>query len=149
MKKLIKLIILVALVLGGVVLGIGIANSQRELIEEKFEISENFSDFDINIDTSNIQFVKANDNNTSVVFNKKDGETNKAEVVDNKLVITQKSKSWFSNILSFSFKKSKIFVYLPNESYSDLSLVSSTGDITIPKDFKFSNASLQNRTTSS
>jgi DUF4097 and DUF4098 domain-containing protein YvlB len=62
-----------------------------------------------------------------------------AEVVDGTLTIKQiDERNWYEYI-GITMGDSDIIVYLPETEYKNLLIEVSTGDINIPKDFKFEN----------
>ena len=107
-----------------------------------YEITEKFTDINIATDTADIQF-KLSDNKKCIVeCYEKEKEKHSVAVLNDTLninVIDQ--REWFDFICINSVSP-KITVYLPEIHYSTLLVDESTGDIEIPKDFKFENANI-------
>ena len=113
-----------------------------KLSTEKFEtntynISQEFSNISINTDTSDVFFAVSDDGTCKVVCYELVKIKHFAEVKDGTLnVSTTDNRKWYEHI-GLSFHSSKITVYLPKTEYASLFIKESTGDIEIPKDFKF------------
>ncbi len=101
------------------------------------EINDDFDYISISTDTADIVFA-VSDNDKCIVECFEDvnaKHTVKAE--DDTLTINViDEKAWYDYI-GVDFSSPTITVYLPKTEYATLSVIESTGDITIPKDFKF------------
>lgn len=117
-------------------------NSIAEAGKTKFvtntvDISADFNNISIDSDTEKIRFVPSEDGKCKVVFYESENEKHNAEVKDGMLSITKAStKEWYE-LIPFGFESPSITVYLPKTEYGALSIRESTGDIEVPKDFKF------------
>ena len=140
----------VALVGGAALFAYGLYKNKGndEFLTHDHTFEENIDDIDINLNTSNLEFKKAEDDKVKVVCVEKEKVYHTAEVKDNKLTIKQvDDRKWYQKyILNFNFKSTSVTVYLPEASYNDLTIDNDTGKIVINKDFSFANIDLQNDT---
>ncbi len=111
-----------------------------EYKEYTFDITDNFTNIDVDTDTEDITFKPSTDGKCSVVFYVEDYKTPEANVKSGTLEIkTTENRKWYDHISpTFSFEDAYIYVYLPENEYERLNVNFSTGDITIPSDFTFS-----------
>lgn len=139
MNKLIIIFIGVALLItGGVIFTIGVINRPSKPLEEKeYYIEEAFNNFDFQIETGDLLFVKSSDATPKVVVEENEDEYYEVSVESNTLVIKSVTKKWYERITFFNFGKRKITVYLPQTEFDSFNLTSSTGDINMPSDFTF------------
>ena len=133
---------------GAIVFGIGSAKEVKEeqLITHTYELELPLSNFDIDIETADLEFKPATDGKGLVVVEEKEKEYHTVIQEENTLFIDNiVTRKWYENLLSFASKKMKITIYLPTENitYNKLSITTSTGDITIPKEFMFENTSIE------
>ncbi len=104
----------------------------------EYEISENFKNISVVADTADIVFVPTADLNGSVVCHERKNIKHTVTVRDDTLVIEiEDTRKWYEHISFFDFGSSKITVCIPQGEYGALSIQASTGDVEIPKDFKF------------
>ncbi len=112
----------------------------------EYEIDEDYINLSILTDTADIKFMPSENLKSSVVCyeqkNVKHSVAVKNGTLEIKVVDTRK---WYEHIGIF-FTSPKITVYIPQGKYGTLSLNSSTGDIEIPKDFKFESIDILNST---
>ncbi|MBQ3552384.1 MAG: DUF4097 family beta strand repeat protein [Clostridia bacterium] len=102
-----------------------------------YEISEEFSDISMNTDTADIIFALSNDGKCRVECYEEEKAKHFVEIQEDTLVIKMiDEKSWYDYI-GINFGSPKITVYLPKVEYTSLFINESTGDIQIPKNFKF------------
>ena len=143
MKRFIFLIISIALlVTGAIILSVAIKRSTKGGLEEKtYDIENEFTDFDIELDTSNVEFIYTTDGKTKVVVKENEKDFHKVEVNEGTLKVTQnENKKWYEYLFDFSFDKKKVTIYLPLKEYNKLVIKSSTSDVIIPNDFTFNSA---------
>ncbi len=107
-----------------------------------YEISEEFSAIKINTETADILFEKSGDDTCKAVCREDENIKHSASVKNGILTVkSEDSRAWYEHI-GFSFHSPKITVYLPKTDYLSLAVKESTGDIKIPKDFKFGSADI-------
>ena len=126
-------------VIGAVLLGLGIANERvnRELVTHTYEIKDSVNVFDINISTADLYF-KKDEENPRVVVKEREKEYHEVSVNDETLSIKFVNElKWYENIFDFSVGKMEIEIYLPEQEYKELKIISSTGDIEVNKDYSF------------
>lgn len=143
-----KKVAIVFIVIGGVLVtagavALGVAavygyNQSQKLVTREHVVEENFANFDIQIEAANIEFQTANDGKCKVVCHEKEKYYHTVEVVNNALTIRTKDElkgidKWFGYSGNMS-----LIVYLPTDTYENLNITCSTGDIFID-DFNFVN----------
>ncbi len=104
-----------------------------------YEITENFNNISIITETSDVVFVPAENQKASVVCHEQKNMKHSVIVQNGKIVIeVVDTRKWYEYI-GINFSTPKITVYIPQGEYGKLSIKSSTGDVKIPKEFKFEN----------
>ena len=136
----------VLVIVGIIVCGVAMAKVNWNINElsnvkyetNTFEISEDFRNISIRSSTEDIKFVPAEDGKCKVVFFEREDEKHAAAVQNGTLVISKTdSREWYDRMFSFSVKSPSITVYLPKAEYASLNITEDTGDIEIPKYFRF------------
>lgn len=151
MKKVILIPIIVGsalLVTGGILLGVGLANSASSGTNVTREelLNEDFNNFDFNLDISDLTFVKTNDGTKKIVFQEQKKLFHEFTVEDGTLKVKFKdNRAWNEKWFSFGVNI-KVTVYLPETSYGNLKIDSDTGDTNIPEDFTFDSFHLEGHT---
>ena len=147
MKKIILLPIILGsalLVTGGVVFTIAIINSTSNSIistKTKNLEAETFSKFDIDLETSDVEFKVSSDGSKKVVFSETEKNHHTCKVENNTLIIKQvDERKWYETILDFTQTSIKTTIYLPADNYDSLKIKAATSDIKIPHDFSFVDA---------
>ena len=131
----------ILLVAGGVVLAVGIKNYEDTPMQSKtIELNaETFNNFSFNMSTSDVEFKVSADGSKKVVLSELNKEYHEVKVENNTLYIKQiEELSWKDRTFNFHFKNLKAEVYLPSGEYGEVTAVTSTGDVRLPKDFTFS-----------
>ena len=121
-------------------LGIRFFRTSTSGSAKTWTLKENFSDITIKSKTCSIKFYKSSDRNGKVVWT--GSKNTKLSVGTNwgTLLVEEKFKlPWFLRPISI-FDSSEIQIWLPKESYDDLSVKSDTGSIVIPTGFSFNTA---------
>lgn len=102
-----------------------------------YEIAENYNNIRITTDTAHIVFVPAENDKSSVVCFEQKNSKHLVTVKEGTLVIEVVDvREWFEHI-GINFGMPKITVSIPQAEYGTLSVTSGTGDVKIPKEFKF------------
>ena len=102
-----------------------------------YEVSKDFDDISINMDTTDITFVPTDDGVCRVVCHELEKVKHSVAVKDGLLTIsTIDTRKWYDHI-GIYLGTLKMTVYLPNDKYNDISIETDTGDVLIPKDFAF------------
>lgn len=147
MKKFLTIIIIVAVVFlisGGVVFGIGMANSNNELITNAIELTDDFNKIEINLDTANFKIAPTTDSTKKVEIKEKEKDLHKVSVNDNTLSIKcEDNRPWYKKFFDFNFKRQLVILYIPEGIYGNLNVNTSTGDIELPENFEFDNLKIE------
>lgn len=145
-KFIIWLIVAVALILLGVAVFANAMNglqwdfsklSTEEYQTNEYALTQPFQNITVSTDTADVIFVKAIDGKATVTCHEHENEKHTVEIVDGTLMVQlSESKNWHDYIGIYTGTP-KITVSLPGEQYGALSVRTSTGDVQIPKNFKF------------
>ena len=107
------------------------------------EIKDNFSSISVNTDTADIVFLPSDDGECKVVCYERENMKHSAFVKDGVLVIEiVDEREWYGYISLFNFDNEKINVFLPESEYKALTVEASTGDVSVPEDFKFESVNI-------
>lgn len=120
--------------------------STQKLQSNKHNISEDFNNIKIDVDTSDIEFVCSETQDCMVAS--VDTEKVKYDVSvqsDTLLISVEDTRKWYDHIGVFLGEKS-LTIYLPKDNYDSLNIECHTSDITIPEDFTFKNLEIQTST---
>ncbi|MBE6619065.1 MAG: DUF4097 domain-containing protein [Ruminococcaceae bacterium] len=103
-----------------------------------YEVEENFDKISVNVKTEDVLFKLSEDGKCKVECYEREKVKHDVTVDGKELKIkTDDTRKWWDHISLFSFKSSKITVYLPNEEYLSLNVKAHTGKIDVSKDFTF------------
>ncbi|MDO4742667.1 MAG: DUF4097 family beta strand repeat-containing protein [bacterium] len=112
----------------------------------KHEISEGFKAISINTDTADIVFVPSENAENAVECYEQKNLKHSVAVKDDTLIIEKvDTRKWYEHIGVF-FETPKITVYIPQGEYGSISVKSSTGDVEIPKEFRFESVDISQST---
>lgn len=110
--------------------------------ERVTDISEDFNGIDILTDTADISLLPSEDGNRKIVVNDKKNIKYNVSVENGILKINSvDERKWYERM--FTFGGASLVVYLPEGEYASLAINESTGDITVPSDFKFGNIDIR------
>lgn len=102
-----------------------------------YEVSEGFSNISMETDTADILFVPSDDGICKVICYEQKNMKHSVDVQDGTLMINAvDDREWYEYI-GITLGTPKVTVYLPETEYVLLMIKESTGDVEIPKDFKF------------
>lgn len=111
-----------------------------------YEITEKFKNISIVTDTADIVFLPSENSKTSVSCYEQRNAKHFVAVKDGVLVIeVVDTRKWYEHI-GINFSTPKITVYIPQGEYGALFVKSSTGNVEIPKEFKFENIDISEST---
>lgn len=111
--------------------------STQKLETNTHEITADFSDILIDSTTADIIFKQTDDNKCRVECYEDSKEKHSVSVQNGALSIkTVSEKAWYDYI-GINFNSPKVTIYLPKTEYKTLAINEDTGDVEIPKDFKF------------
>ncbi len=155
MKKSLKKIFLIAITLivagcliflGGV---IAIKGDFRKASTLKFEtrkqtVREAFTELSIDAGASDVTFYPSLDGTCSVSYMEEKNFTYEVVVQDGKLTVAERdTRKWYQQIGIYFGGDLEIRVYLPQTAYENLTVVSDSGDVTLPTGIFFTNVSVK------
>lgn len=130
------------LVVGTIIFTIGLAtNSNSKLVTNEYEFND-VENISVNIKTDDLKIIKYSSEKIKVVCIEKEDELHEVKVENNTLLINGFDISKFFKRMFIGFKKTEIKIYLPAASYDNLNIKTATGDVSVPNDFSFNNASI-------
>lgn len=113
-----------------------------------YTVNESFENISINTNTTNIVFLKSNDQTCKIECFEYEKEKHAVTVIDNTLKINlTDTRDIYDHITFFDFGDAEIMVYLPQEKYESLTVNLSTGDIEISNNFSFENIDINGSTS--
>jgi len=113
--------------------------------KSEYQINQKFTNIDIITDTADILF-EVSEVSSMVICNEEKKIKHVVKVVDDTLEIhVDNQREWYENI-GINFDRAKITIYIPEGEYDNLKIKSSTGDVYIPKYFKFENIDIYEST---
>ncbi len=140
------LIIASSLVLAGGLIFVGVMTmlkwdfsklSTNKYVTNKYEFSEDFSNISVVTDNADIVFAPSYDGKCRVECVEEEKAQHFVYVANDILTVEPLDyKSWYDRI-GINFRSPKIKVYLPKAEYISLLVEESTGDVEIPKNFRF------------
>lgn len=105
-----------------------------------WQLDGEFQNISIDSDTADIQFLPSEDGVGKVVCHEPTNDKHQVSVQNGTLTIQLvPEKEWYDYISITTFEKTEITVYLPEDTYTTLSIKESTGDVLIPREFQFEN----------
>lgn len=117
----------------------------------KYETNEHpvtgeYTNISITTDTADVTFAVTDGAGTTVVCYEQETAKHSVTLKDGTLEIeVADTRKWYEHI-GITFGTPKITVYIPQGEYGVLSIRSSTGDVKIPKDFKFESIDISEST---
>lgn len=105
-------------------------------------IEDEFDNLSVYTDTADIVFALSDDGKCKVECYEEKNAKHSVAVSGTSLVINVVDERNVYDFIDFDFSSPKITVYLPENEYASLSINEDTGDITMPKDFKFETVSI-------
>ncbi len=149
------LIIAVSLILIGCVIFFGVMTmlkwdltklSTVKYETNEYEISEAYKNISIVTDTADVVFVPSENESSLVVCREQKNIEHTVLVKDNTLTIEiNDTRKWYE-FIGINMGSSKITVNVPMGKYGALWVESETGDVEIPKDFKFESIDISENT---
>lgn len=111
-----------------------------------YEIAENFNNISIVTDTADILFVPSENSKTSALCHELKNAKHSVTVQNGRLVIEiVDTRKWYEHI-GINFGTPKITVSIPQGEYGALFVKSDTGNVEIPKEFKFESIDISEST---
>lgn len=111
--------------------------STRQTVTNTYAPAGDFEDILIGVDTAEITFLPSEDGKLKVVCVEEESRKHVVAVSAGALSIQAvDTRSWYEHV-GVGAEKISVTVYLPKKEYDDLTLKTSTGDVTVPADFRF------------
>ena len=111
-----------------------------------YEVTDDFNSISMLTDTADILFVQSDDKICKVVCYEMSDMKHTTTVQNDTLTINVTDKrEWYDHI-GITLGSPKITVYLPKTEYDSLVIKEDTGDIEVPKDFKFGSIDISTST---
>lgn len=108
-----------------------------------YDITKKFDNISIYTDTSDIAFELAEDGNCKVVCHEDEKMPHSVLVKDGTLeIVLTDNREWWEHI-GIGGEETSISIYLPCAEYESLYIEETTGDITVPKEFRFENLEIR------
>lgn len=102
--------------------------------ENTYAPEGSFEDISIDVDTSDVKFVYAEDGKFKVVCKELTNNKHEVEIEDGTLKISNDDeRKWYEKISLFT-QSTKMTIYLPEREYKNLKIKASTADIDVPVD---------------
>ena len=108
-----------------------------------YEISETFDSADIRTAEADVTFRPSEDGKTRVDCRERKTAAHRVAVENGTLFITvSDDTSWADRLTLFSFQPQTVTVYLPAGRYAALNVSTDTGDVDVPEQFSFGDATV-------
>ena len=111
-----------------------------------YEVTEKFSNISVKTDTAGVLFAPSDDGICRVICYEQKNIEHSVTVQDGVLAINEVDERKWYEYICISLGTPKITVYLPEVEYTSLFIEVSTGDIEIPKDFRFASIDVSTST---
>lgn len=108
-----------------------------------YDIGEDFDSIFVNTEISDVEFLLSDDGKRRVECYEEENSKHTVGVKDGTLSIDIDNKKRWYNYVGFDFKTPQITVYLNDSDYNALTVKSSTGHVTVPKNLKFGNIDIE------
>ena len=142
----------VCLVGGAAILAYGMSKGKinDDFVTNNHDFEDDIDNISIDVSTADVDIKKAEDGKTKVVCVEKEKVYHTVEVSNKNLKIkVQDDRKWYQKYLfNFNFKSMSVTVYLPEETYNDMTFDGNTGHIIVDKGFTFANVNISNDTGS-
>ena len=117
-------------------------------VEKIYPVNEAFTDIQIQTNTDNVRFERAEDGVCRIECRESDRIIHTVTVKDDVLTVTQNTnnKEWYKNLVRINWEEWNTVIYLPETVYGSLTVSTDTGDIGIPQDFTFGEVKLSSDT---
>ena len=108
-----------------------------------YEFVEDFNSIVIDIDTADVDFRLSQDGVCRVSCFEDEQRSHTVTVQDGTLQIGVTATKWYHHIGLFNFNEPTITVSLPKAAYDALQINTDTGDVTLPSELSFTNATVK------
>ncbi|MBO5870156.1 MAG: DUF4097 family beta strand repeat protein [Clostridia bacterium] len=107
-----------------------------------YEIDDEFNNLTLNTDTADIAFALSEDGKCRVECYERVKQKHSVAVTGNSLVINVVDEREIYDYIGINLGTPKITICLPRNEYASLTIDEDTGDVGIPKDFRFENVKI-------
>lgn len=153
MKKL-CIIAAILLVVGIVLcaLGLGMTGAHwkdsfvGELTDKTIDIGEDFSNIQINTDTTDVVFSLSEDGGCRILCRETEHQPHTAKVENGTLILRQENNRKWYHYIGFHFETPSAEIQLPKKAFETLTLEGDTGDVVIPQELTFANVKIDSST---
>ena len=115
---------------------------KSKLTDKTIEIHEDFSNIQIDTDTTDVVFSLSEDGSCRILCRETAQQFHTAEVKEGMLSLKQQdARKWYHHI-GFHFETPSVEIQLSKAAFEDLTINGSTGDVKIPGDLSFVNAQI-------
>ena len=95
-------------------------------------IEDDFDNFDIELNTSDIKFVITSESKCIVECLETEKQTHTAKLENKTLVVRcNDTRKWYEKIFSFGFESMKVTINVPKDTYNNIKLKNDTGNVEI------------------
>lgn len=154
MKKSTKTMLITAsvLIIAGGIIFVGVMSvfkwnfsnlSTAKYETNSYDIGEAFDSISVNTDIADVEFLRSDDGKRRVECYEEENAKHTVDVKGGTLSIDIDNKKKWYNYVGFNFETPKITVYLDDSDYNALTVKSSTGHVTVPKNFKFESIDIE------
>ncbi len=113
------------------------------VVNKTYEVTNTFTNINIDVSTSDIEFAVSEDSTVKVEVTETPNKYHTIEVINGVLTVKCIDKRNFYEKF-FNFKRDyKATIYMPAVEYDNLTVKSSTGNVTIPEGFTFNKIDLK------
>ena len=140
------LMIAAALVLAGSLIFVGVMTvlgwdfsklSSVKYVSNKYDFSVDFGKISVITDTADVTFAPSYNGKCIVECEERENGHHTVSVTSEGLVISISDQASWQENFGFHFRTPKIKMYLPKTDYDALLVKASTGNVKVPKDFRF------------
>lgn len=151
MKKWIIPLIVIGSVIttaGALLLGISVYSNIKnsKIIVHEHEITESFNNLDFDLKVSDLEFKPSIDGKNKLVLEETEKYYHDYSVKDDTLYLKSLEKREWYDFINMGLMKTKVTLYLTSYTYNNGTIISSTGDIVISKEFSFDNLKINQST---
>lgn len=153
-KKVWIIIAVCLIVLGAIIGAVSLAMmnfdfsnlNTNKFVSNEHKITEDFNNIKIDVDTSDIEFVRSQTEECMVVTIDTDKIKHSVSVQNGTLTVSvEDDREWYDYIGIWTGEIS-LTIHLPKDSYDSLDIDADTSDITVAKDFTFENVEIETDT---
>lgn len=119
---------------------------KSRLAEKTIEVGEDFSNIQINTDTTDIIFAISEDDSCRILCRETEEQPHSAKVENGTLILRQENNRKWYHYIGFHFETPSAEIQLPKEAYEALTLEGDTGDVVIPKALSFADVKIDSDT---